>query len=187
MTISQNLLSLGKRARGLNGAAVFFQRPVDLIVIHWIGPFPRHTVDGVRNWWENGSDGLGVQTSTHFIIKDENVLQCLPLNEVAWHSGDERNRFSIGIEVVPMNAAGDFSTATIQTLKELVAHIRKTHPNTQLTRHFDGRQGKDCPRYYTSVTSLLDGGGRVANPAGGNNRWEVLKTFLDGNRDNLGE
>ena len=57
-----------------------------------------------------------VQASAHYIIKDNDVLQTLPLNEVGWHSGDMRNYHSIGIEVIPMNTQGEFSKDTILTL-----------------------------------------------------------------------
>jgi N-acetylmuramoyl-L-alanine amidase len=181
MEITQNFLSLGKIARGdaNSNRPLLFTRQLEKIIIHWIGPFPHHTLAGVRNWWENGSDGRGVRASAHFIVKDKDVLQCLPLNEIGWHSGDTRNHNSIGIEVIPANAAGEFSETTIDTLKQLVQHIRKeTGMNLELERHFDGVQKKDCPRFYTSVISLLDGGGRVANPPGGQERWEVLKQSL---------
>jgi hypothetical protein len=159
---------------------VYFSKPLENIIIHWIGPYPHHTPEGVRAWWENGNDGKGVQSSAHFIIWEDIILQTLPLNEVGWHSGDSRNYNSIGIEVIPMNTMGEFSQRTIETLKELVQHIRKqTGKNLILQRHYDGAQKKDCPRYYTPITSLLDGGGRVYNPIGGEERWEELKKYLN--------
>ena len=180
MILTELFLTLGKLARGLNQKPVFFTKQIKKIIIHWIGPYPHHNLTGVRSWWENGSDGRGVQASAHFIVKDENVLQCLPLNEVGWHSGDSRNYESIGIEVIPMNTAGEFSELTKKTLKELVSFIReKINSDLQLERHFDGGNGKDCPRFYTPVISLLDGGGRVTNPPGGEERWEELKQYLN--------
>jgi len=183
VNLTQCFLSLGKMARGDTSDTkrqLFFTRPLEKIIIHWIGPFPNHTPLGVRNWWENGNDGLGVRASAHFIVKDDEVLQCLPLGEIGWHSGDMRNHNSIGIEVIPMNTAGEFSQQTINTLRGLVKYIRvDTGKNLEIERHFDSVQKKDCPRFYTPITSLLDGGGRVANPEGGQQRWEALKMFLD--------
>jgi hypothetical protein len=173
-------LSTDKLARGLNKKPVYFTKKIDRITIHWIGPYPHHTPEGVRAWWENGSNGAGVQASTHFIVKEKIIIQTLPLNEVGWHSGDARDYHSIGIEVVPMNLTGEFSKQTIETLKELIKHIRKEiGADLILDRHYDGTQKKDCPRYYTPVTSLLDGGGRVNNPIGGDERWEELKQYLN--------
>jgi|GEM_PF-5859212 len=176
MIITQNLLTIGKRARsGIN-----FTKPITKIILHWIGPYPKHTPAGVRNWWENGSDKNGVQASAHFIVKDDECLQCLPLNEIGWHSGDTRNHESIGIEVVPMNATGEFSTTTIQTLKELLQHIKKEIKiDLKIERHFDGVQKKDCPRFYTPSTNLVGVENREANPESGDQRWDELKkSFL---------
>jgi hypothetical protein len=162
MNLIERYLTLGKKARGLNGSPVLFTMPVDAIVIHWIGPYPKQTVSDPWNWWENGADKTGVAASAHFIVKGKDVLQALPLNEVGWHSGDSRNYHSIGIEVIPMNDDGEFAQDTIETLKELVAHIRKTYPRARLERHYDGTQKKDCPKWYTPLE-----------------RWIALRDYLD--------
>ena len=180
MNITRNYMSLGKKGR----SGRKFTRGVTGIIIHWIGPYPNQRPSAVRHWWEMGVDGQGVVASAHFAIRDRDVLQCLPLDEVGWHSGDERNYNMIGIEVCPANAMGEFSDTTIETLKELVELIREAHPGAAtILRHFDGKQGKDCPRFYTRITSLLDGGGRVANPEGGDARWENLVDYLNGKID----
>ena len=170
MNLTRQFLSLGKKARGLQGKAVFFTKPVDTIVIHWIGPYPGQTVGVPWNWWENGTDRKGIQASAHFIVKGENVLQALPLNEVGWHSGDARNYHSIGIEVIPMNDGGEFAQDTIETLKELAAYIRRTYPRARLERHYDGTQKKDCPKWYTPLAR--DG-------KEGDERWIALRNFID--------
>jgi hypothetical protein len=168
MVINENLLTLGKKARGLNGKPVFFTKSVEEIIIHWIGPYPGQSVFAPWYWWEDGSDNTGVQASAHFVVKDFDVLQALPLNEVGWHSSDMRSYYSIGIEVIPMNVNGEFSEATIKTLKDLVTYVRQTYPNAKLSRHFDGTQKKNCPSWYTPFVD------------DGEQRWQELKSFLDG-------
>ena len=170
MNIIQQFLSLGKKARGLYGTAVLFRSPVDIIIIHWIGPYPGQSIYAPWYWWEDGSDKTGVQASAHFIVKGKDVLQALPLNEVGWHSGDARNYHSIGIEVIPMNSDGVFSQETVETLKELIADIRKTYPRAKLERHYDGIQKKDCPKWYTPLAR----DGKV-----GDKRWLALRNYLD--------
>jgi N-acetylmuramoyl-L-alanine amidase CwlA len=104
----------------------------------------------------------------------------LPLNEIGWHSGDLRNLISIGIGVIPKNNIGEFGQNTINTLKDLISHIRKeTGISLELERHFDGVQKKDCPRFYTNVTNLADIDHRVENPVGGQERWENLRANLN--------
>jgi len=170
MNIIKQYLSLGKKARGLNGLRMLFTRPVDTIIIHWIGPYPKQSVYAPWYWWEDGTDGAGVQASAHFIIKGNDVLQALPLNEMGYHSGDSRNYHAIGIEVIPMNDNGEFAENTAETLKELVAHIRRTYPHVRLERHYDGTQKKDCPKWYTPLAQ--DG-------KEGNERWIALRNYLD--------
>ncbi len=115
------------------------------ITIHWIGPYPKQSVQEPINWWTF----QGLQASAHFVVKDEDVINCIPTSEVAWHCGcNAGNYHSIGIEVVPMNTDGQFSQASIDTLKELL----KTLPKVELKRHYDWTK-KDCPRYYTPIVT----------------------------------
>jgi hypothetical protein len=179
MNITERLLILGKPARkGLR----FSNKPVR-IIIHWIGPYPGQAVSTPFTWWSLGLDGKGVQASAHFIVKDDDVLQCLPLDEVGWHTGDGRNYDSIGIEVIPMNTEGEFSAATIETLRELVRHIRtETGLPLPLERHFDGLQKKDCPRFYTPCSEVITKD-KNGEKQGGDQRWKELVEYLNGGSD----
>ena len=189
MKITQKYLSLGKLARGSlydTTKPLLFAKPLERIIIHWIGPYPGQVVSTPWNWWENGNaatgqmDGTGVRASAQFVLKDVDVIQCAPLNEVLWHSGDMRNYDSIGIEVIPMNTHGEFSKQTLDTLKLLIQHIREeTGINLPLKRHFDGTQGKPCPLFYTEFSDVLtkDAQGNIID---GQQRWENLKMFLNG-------
>ena len=113
-----------------------------VITIHWIGPYPGQTPEQVRDYW---IDSKG-EASAHYIIKDDDVLQCWPTSKIAWHAGCKAgNLTSIGIEVIPCNIQGRFSEKSIATLKELLA----TLPKLPIVRHYDWT-GKDCPRYYIS-------------------------------------
>jgi len=157
MRVTQKLLSLGKKAR----PGIKFTKPLDRIVVHWIGPYPNQAVVTPWHWWENGSDGHGITASAHFILKDTDLIQCLPLDEVGWHSGDARNYSSIGIEVIPKNVEGEFSMWSLDTLKKLIWHIRdEVGLKLPVERHYDGVQKKDCPRFYTPLVE------------GGQDRWE---------------
>lgn len=128
----------------------FAEGQPSVITIHWVGPFPGQTPDIVRDYWINS----GGEASAHYIIKDDECMQCWPENKVAWHAGCMTgNRNSIGIEVIPCNKEGEFSEKSIQTLKELI----HTFPKMPIIRHYDWT-GKDCPKYYTNTdkwTELL--------------------------------
>jgi hypothetical protein len=166
--LTENFLTLGKRARGKDGQDVFFTKPVERIIIHWIGPYPHQSVFSPWYWWEDGSDGKGVQASAHLIVKGNECLQALPFDAVGWHSGDSRNYDSIGIETIPMNTMGEFDDYTIQTLCESVRMIRDFYPTVKINeRHYDGIQKKNCPNFYTPFVE------------GGEQRWQKLKDILD--------
>lgn len=120
--------------------ARFHDGQPSIITIHWIGPYPNQTPDNVRTWWINSKN----EASAHFIVKEDEVMQCWPTDKIAWHAGCKAgNNTSIGIEVIPCNIQGRFSEKTIRTLKELL----DTLPRLPLVRHFDWT-GKDCPSYY---------------------------------------
>lgn len=123
------------------------RKKTESITIHWIGPYPKQDVTTPRDWWIKGPDGLGIEASAHFIVKDNEILKCLPEEEIAWHAGcKEGNETSIGIEVIPMNTDGEFSKRTIETLRYLIAEL----PEVPLKRHYDWTK-KDCPRWYTPL------------------------------------
>jgi N-acetylmuramoyl-L-alanine amidase CwlA len=131
---------------------------VKSITIHWIGPYPNQDVYTPRDWWMKSAADAGA----HYIVKDDTVLYCIPINEIAYHCGKfAGNSTSIGIEVIPASIKGDFSETTLKTLKELIA----TLPDVPLKRHYDW-SGKNCPQHYTS---LVDGGEA---------RWNELKVYL---------
>lgn len=125
------------------------------ITIHWIGPFPNQSVYIPRDYWVNQN----MEASAHWIVKNEEVLATIPMDEVAWHCGSKGNYHSIGIEVVPVNTAGEFGMTTLSTLYELIDKIEAQFGYLELKRHYDWT-GKDCPRYYTPVVQ------------GGQERWE---------------
>lgn len=137
MNIRQDFIPEGTKC---DTRQLFSSNSLSAITIHWIGPFPGQTPEHVRNYWINS----GGDASAHYIVKDDEVLQCWPENKIAWHAGCRAgNLTSIGIEVIPCNIQGRFSERTIKTLKELL----DTLPKLPLVRHFDWT-GKDCPKYY---------------------------------------
>jgi N-acetylmuramoyl-L-alanine amidase len=134
---------------------------INTITVHWIGPFPGQTPMDVRAWWIKGPDGVGIQASAHYIIKDDVCMQTIPVDEVAWHCGCAGNYSSIGIEIVPFSKEGAFSAVSVATLKELLGSL----PNLPLKRHYDWTK-KDCPLYYTPLSN------------GGEDRWLQLVDLL---------
>lgn len=136
MNIIKRLIPEGSPARPGTGIS-----SITSITLHWIGAFPGQTVNDPWNYWVNRR----LQCSAHYVVKNDDVLQAIPITEVAYHCGKpEGNLTSIGIEVVPCNIAGEFNKVTIATLKELFVLL----PDVPLMRHYDWTK-KDCPRFYT--------------------------------------
>lgn len=106
----------------------------------------------VVDYWE----GSGAGVAAHFIVgKDGSIVQCVPLEAIAHHSGfgdtghnelynvpdesrDDKigtasigdwaadygmNSYSIGIELVHVGGEGEYPTAQLQALDELIAYL----------------------------------------------------------------
>ena len=96
-----------------------------------------------------GDDAANRPASWHFTVDDRNIVQHLPLDEVAWHAGDGSsgpgNTSSIAIEICE-NADGDRAKAEANAA-ELVAYLLKQFglPIDAVVQH-NRWTGKDCPR-----------------------------------------
>lgn len=127
------------------------------IVVHYVAN-PGSTA--LQNWknFENNKPG----TSSHFIIGiDGTVLQCMPLDEVAWAIGTtEGNYTTISIECCHPDSTGKFTDATYESLIKLVSWLCAEFDLTEdnVKRHYDyprtNSSGvvwhKHCPLYYVN-------------------------------------
>lgn len=107
---------------------------------------PSSTARNERNWLTSGSNK--VTASYHIVIDEKEAIECIPLQEVAWHAGDgsgaaSGNRTSIGIEICE---SGNYAQTLVNAV-HLVAGMLKERgwDIKQLRRHYDW-SGKDCPR-----------------------------------------
>lgn len=121
------------------------------ITIHNTGN-PSSTAANERAWLTNPSNDR--TASYHIVVDEREVIECLPLNESAWHSGDgsgskSGNRTSIGIEICE---SGNYAK-TLDNAVALVVRLLKERGwgVDRLRRHWDW-SGKVCPRL------MYDGG-----------------------------
>jgi N-acetylmuramoyl-L-alanine amidase CwlA len=121
------------------------------ITIHNTGN-PSSSAAGERAWLTNPSNAR--QASFHIVVDEREAIECLPLNENAWHSGDgsgsrSGNRTSIGVEICE---SGDYAK-TLDNAATLVASMLRERGwgTDRLRRHYDW-SGKICPRL------MYDGG-----------------------------
>ncbi len=118
------------------------------VVIHYTAN-PGTTAEGNRSYFESLSWKKTTKASSHYIIglKGE-ILQCIPLTEVAYAS-NKRNDDTISIECCHPDETGKFSETTYASLVDLVAALCLEFDldDKDVIRHYDVT-GKLCPLYY---------------------------------------
>lgn len=118
------------------------------IVVHYTAN-PGSTAKNNRDYFESLKDKQTTSVSSHFIIglKGE-IIQCIPLNEIAYASNN-RNKDTISIECCHPDQSGKFNTATYQSLQKLVKALMDTYhlDKDDIIRHYDVT-GKVCPKYF---------------------------------------
>ena len=132
---------------------------VNGVVVHYVGN-PNTTAKQNRDYFENLATTHETSASSHFVVGLEGeIIQCMPLNEVAYAS-NQRNKDTISIEVCHPKDDGKFNEKTYNSLIKLTAwlcEVTELTPN-DVIRHYDITE-KACPLYY------------VENP----DEWELLK------------
>lgn len=124
---------------------------VNGIVVHYVAN-PCSTARENRNYFESLKDQTsknGTSVSSHFVIGLEGeVVQCIPLDEVAYASNN-RNSDTISIECCHPDETGKFYDSTYQSLVDLCSYLCvqfKLKPE-DVIRHYDVT-GKICPKYF---------------------------------------
>ncbi len=125
-------------------------KKVNGVVLHYVGN-PDTTAQANRNYFNSLADGtLGTYASSHFIVGLEGeVIQCVPLNEIAYASNG-RNADTVSIEVCHPDETGEYSPVTRTRVVELTAWLCREFrldPEKDVIRHYDVSE-KLCPLYY---------------------------------------
>lgn len=135
------------------------------VVIHYTAN-PGTDAMANRNYFESRKDmpeESKYKVSSHFIIGlDGTIVQCIPLNEIAYASNN-RNQDTISIECCHPDKKGKFTDATYQSLVHLTAYLCGRFGLTyeEVIRHYDVT-GKLCPLYYVKNRKS----------------WKILKTDI---------
>ncbi|MBQ7601203.1 MAG: N-acetylmuramoyl-L-alanine amidase [Lachnospiraceae bacterium] len=133
--------------------------PIKHVVIHYVGNTLSSAKDN-RDYFATPPDSPvydGRQVSSHFIIGlYGEIIQCVPLNEVAYAQGvsassgrPNHNWDAISIENSHYNDAGEFTSMTEDSLVKLTGWLLQSYglpANTDtIMRHYDC-SGKACPK-----------------------------------------
>lgn len=146
--IQENFLELNEYSRP--GTAL---SEVHGIVIHYTAN-PGTDAMANRNYFNNltkinKKKEKKTYASSHFVIGIEGeIVQCIPLNEIAYASND-RNADTISIECCHKRKSGKFTSATYASLVELTTYLCKKYQLNEgnVIRHYDVTE-KICPKYF---------------------------------------
>ena len=121
---------------------------VNSIVIHNIGN-PGTTAMQNRNYFANLAISQEVKASSNFIVcLDGDIIQCVPVDEVAFASND-RNYDTLSIEICHPDETGQFTDESYAAAVRLTAWLCAKYglSSDDVIRHHDVRQN-GCPRYF---------------------------------------
>jgi N-acetyl-anhydromuramyl-L-alanine amidase AmpD len=100
---------------------------IDLIVVHTAeAGETKSTAENVGNWF--ASQPKGTNTSAHYVVDNDSVVQCVEDKDIAWHAGPV-NGYSIGVEhagyaaQTPEQWADAYSIAMLERSAELVGGL----------------------------------------------------------------
>ncbi|MGD6876750.1 peptidoglycan recognition protein family protein [Bacillus infantis] len=135
---------------------------VKAIVIHWVAN-PLSSAEANRNYFENRKYGKTNYGSAHYIVEGTKVVQCLPLNKMAYHVGSTTytqsalrnlssypNNCSVGIEMTHPDSTGKPTDSTYKTTVELTAFLCNKFGLTEknIWTHQQVVGWKNCHKYY---------------------------------------
>lgn len=129
---------------------------VNAVVIHYVGN-PGTSAAANRSYFEGLALSGETHASSNFVVGLEGeILQCVPVNEVAYCSSD-RNSDTVSIEVCHPDEGGQFTEATMESLVRLTAWLCSAFHLTadDVIRHYDVT-GKECPLYYVRNPEAWD-------------------------------
>lgn len=129
---------------------------VNGIVVHYTGN-PGTTAQQNRSYFEGLAQSKITKASSHYIIGlGGEIIQCIPLDEVAYASND-RNEDTISIECCIEDESGRFNEKTYDALVELTAWLMGQYQLDidSVIRHYDVT-GKNCPKYFVENESAWE-------------------------------
>lgn len=168
------------------------QPKIEYIIVHYVGN-PNTSALANRNYFENLRITKKLQASAHYIIGlNGEIIQCIPDNEVAFHSGNyTMNRRSIGIENCHPDWSGKFNDTTYESLVDLCVYLCKKHliSADKIIRHYDVTK-KECPKYFVQHQAEWEGfKNRVREKLGQEKpkeeEFEMAKTYKNGSTSEI--
>ena len=139
---------------------------VSKVIIHYVDN-PKSTAIQNRNYFELRKDGKHGYGSAHFIIDDNEIIQCSPESERMYHVGSNHytdyalsvssypNSRMLGIEMCHDDETGKPNLGTYKKTLELCAYLcdkYNLNPLEDINTHYDitgvKSNGRVCHKYY---------------------------------------
>ena len=127
------------------------------IVIHYVGN-PSTSARANRNYFASLAKSGETYASSNFVVGlDGEVIQCVPLGEIAYCS-NFRNHDTISIECCHPDEEGKFNDETYASLIKLCRFLVEEYgiKRENIIRHYDVT-GKMCPVYYVEHEDAWEG------------------------------
>ncbi|MCD7776859.1 MAG: N-acetylmuramoyl-L-alanine amidase [Firmicutes bacterium] len=119
------------------------------IVVHYVGNAGT-SAKANRSYFEGLARSGETYASSNFIIGlDGEIIECVPLGEIAYCS-NSRNIDTVSIECCHPDETGEFTDETYESLVKLTAWLSEIYdldPTEDIIRHYDVT-GKLCPLWY---------------------------------------
>lgn len=120
------------------------------ITIHNTGNnMPTATALAHANWLVTVEEAEKDYIGTHFFVDDSQIVQVLPINEVAWHAGDGQGRGNMTTIAIEICEVGNILQAEENALL-LIGYLRQHLGKLPIYKHQDWT-GKYCPRVLLST------------------------------------
>lgn len=108
-----------------------------------------------EEWLHSGAPGVAdVQVGFHFVVDDKEIIQLLPVDEIAWHAGDGSgpgNYSSVGCELC-VNAGRNVAKAESNAAWLAAGVMRALDiPSVNLRAHYDWVQGRAGAHYCPEI------------------------------------
>jgi N-acetylmuramoyl-L-alanine amidase len=183
MTVKDAFLSLNPYSR-----PGCLRKEMKALIMHWTA-VPNQPASQVRDFFESRKGGKLGYGSAHYIVDlDGFIIRCIPEGEVAYHVGSGQidpasrkiytdwarakfgeaatdpntigpNICTLGIEMCPSDADGNFRDATLKSAVELAADIclrLALNPLEDIATHHLVVGWKCCPKLWTDHPEKLD-------------------------------
>ncbi len=120
------------------------------ITIHNTGNnMPTATALAHANWLVTVEEAEKDYIGAHFFVDDSQIVQVLPINEVAWHAGDGQGRGNMTTIAIEICEVGNILQAEENALL-LIGYLRQHLGKLPIYKHQDWT-GKYCPRVLLST------------------------------------